>query len=900
MLDQIQVAPQTKKSSKEKAPQTDWNNFNFSGCTNCKLCQHRTQVVMPTIVENCTIMFVGEAPGADEDMYGSPFIGASGQLLDRILEEVGIDRSKCSIANVVNCRPPKNRVPEKDEIDACEPILDYWIKKANPKIIVPLGATALKRIAGNQKITKVNGILLESKHYPGIQIVPAFHPSFVLRDPRNADQLRFALRRVKEVADNFENGRPLTQLKGEIVYVNTYEKFNEMLNALLSKDYFALDIETDSFYWTHGNIISIGFSNTKGKSYVIPWIVGDEQFYNICRSDVITNRNRDIIQSVDEFCRIYKLNKPKYFWEGTDVKEKLSALLAYPKIAKILHNYKFDYKFLEKAGLKIEGPIYDTMLMHHLLDEQKGYHGLDNCCLRYTDYGEYWKGLDKYILKTEHKSDTYAIIPIDELVDYNGRDADVTLQIFEVFYVMLEREDDGFLPLLNSFLMPVGNMLMETEKEGLCLDEECRYKTEKILEGEIAKLDVRLDELSKDFKPTPTKTQEKSGKGPEKLNFASPNQLSEFLFRYLNLPSITKTDKGKDSTSEEALEELGKLHEFPKLLLDRRKKAKLLSTYVIGMRDSLWPDGKIHCNFHQVGTETGRLSSSGPNMQNIPRNNEELEKLGVNIKNFIVSPDDDYYIVETDYSQAELRLIAEYSRDKNLYGAFTQGRDPHAELALRLFHKERVPEMEAGTIRAEKIVTKEQRQKGKTANFSLCYGKQPKNFAEEQGISFDEACLTYNVYWQTYQGIAEWRERELIKARHQEHLQSYFRRKRRVKKINHPDVFLRGEAEREIINFVIQSQASDYTLYSTLMTLRRCKELGLRAKTILFVHDSAVYLVHKKDIQTFLTELKSIMAHPPGITITMESDVKVGNRWGSLKEWVCTDGIWAEKVKKVA
>lgn len=882
-----------KSAKKPKIAAVDYTTFDFRDCKGCELCKTRTNVVMPQIVENCTIMFIGEAPGGEEDSSGTPFVGQSGQLLNQLLEEMGINRNECSLANVVQCRTPRNRPPTTEEVKACHDILDHWIKVANPKIIVPLGGTALKRFT-TQKITKVNGRQVTSKHYPKVTFLPVVHPSFALRDPKNIDSLRYGISKVKELADHVTTGKPLNNI-GKVIYVDTVDKFSLMVKDLTSKAYFALDIETDTFRFNEGNIISIGFSNTKGLSYVLPWVIGDDEFYNICRSDVVTSRKRDIITTVDEFCSLYKLNKPKFFWEGTNVKETLQALLAYPKIIKILHNHMFDYKFLEECDLKLEGQLYDTMIMHHMLDESKGTHGLDDCCLRFTEYGEYWRGLDNFILKTDEKCDTYAIIPIEELIKYNGADADVTLQIFEKFYNRLTKESDKFLPLLNNFLMPTAAMLMETERNGSFIDEALRITYEDILIKDIARLDLKLEEFTKNFKPTASKSS-----APEKLNYKSPKQLAEFLFKYLNLPVVGLTETKQPSTGEEALEKLTSLHEFPKILLERRKKDKVLSTYVLGLKNCMWKDGYIRPNFHMCGTETGRLSSSNPNGQNWPRANDLLIAIGVNIKNLIIVPEDmkDWVIVETDYSQAELRLIAEYSRDRNLYNAFKNNRDPHAELAVRLYHKDRVAEMEAGLINAKDIVTDEERQTGKTANFSLAYGKMPKNFAEENGIPLEEAIYIHSVYWQTYEGINAWKENELQKARMQGFLESYFGRRRRTQKINHTDAFLRGEAERELINFVIQSQASDYTLYSTLKMLHNCKQKKLRARTMLFVHDSAMYLVHKDDLQIFLNDLKEIMAHPPGITITMESDVKVGNCWGTLKKWVCNNNVWGEKIEK--
>ena len=367
------------------------------------------------------------------------------------------------------------------------------------------------------------------------------------------------------------------------------------------------------------------------------------------------------------------------------------------------------------------------------------------------------------------------------------------------------------------------------------------------------------------------------------------------MFEDLKLPIVKRTPKGEPSTDESTLTQLINLHDIPKLLLERRKKMKILTTYLRGIKRNTWEGGRIHSSFHIVGTETGRLSSSNPNLQNLPRLDEMLEKLGVVIRNLLVSPNfDTHYLVEVDYSQAELRLLAEYSRDENLYNAFLKGQDPHAMLGVHLYHKDQVPAMNAEQIDARDIVAKEERQKAKTANFALAYGKHWKNFGKENNLDENESKYIFNTFWDTYKGIAKWKERILVDAYDNLYFTSYFGRRRRMKKLLSSDFFKRAEAEREGINFVIQSQASDYTLDSTLKVCAEARRRDYDFKTVSFVHDSAVYEVNKNNIQGFCSLLKEKMEHVEGVSLTMEIDIKVGYRLGALRQWSLENSEWKE------
>lgn len=865
----------------ELSKNIDWETFNIKNCNRCGLCSYRKNVIVPKIIPNSKIMFIGGYPTSGDDMYGHHLTGNSGQLLTKCLNEVGIDINQYSYGNVVQCHTPQGRPPEKNEISSCEDILDHYIELANPEIIVPLGNVALRRVAKVSGITKYNGKIISHSSYPNVKIVPIVDPAFALRDKKNEEVMMLGLSKVKALLDG-----NVHEFKSEVTYVDTYDKFDLMMKSLMSKSIFALDIETSTLNdYKNGHIICISFSNEKGKAYVLPWVIGEEKYYKFIRENVLETKKRDVIDNINEFCNFNKLDKPKYFWTGTDVKDRLKSLLSDVNYSKVLHNYAFDYRWLEYNDLKIEGQIYDTMLMHYLLDEIKGTHGLDKCCFKYTpEYGEYWKHIEKLILSQKERTDSYAIIPIDILSIYAGIDADITMQLCELFYPKLASElpDQKMVKLLNNFLMPVTKMLMKVTDNGVKVDQEYMKEMEITLIKEIEKFDLEL-------------------KNYADINYNSPPQVSKLLFQTLGLPTVKKTESGKnESTDEEVLEVLSKLHRIPEILLTRRKYAKLLSTYVIGIRECLFPDGKVHPNFMVHGPVTGRLAANNPNSQNWPRNPDkgsDLFNLNIFIRNLFISSDSNYVLVEKDYSQAELRLIAEYSKDPNLYNAFIEGRDPHAELAVRIYHPDRVQEMISKLIKPMDIITKEERQNGKTANFELVYGEAASTFANNHGLPLNEGEMIHRIYWDTYRVIKAWQEDLLVKAYRDGCLASFYGRKRRMSKLYSSEKYMRQQGERELLNFVIQAQASDYTLHSGLKISKACKDRGLRVRGLNFVHDSILDEVHIDDLQEFLTLSYDIMLHPPGITVPMESEAKVGTRLGSLIQWENISGIWQEKKK---
>lgn len=865
------------KSKLVDLPPIDWNTFDITTCNRCKLCHTRFQVVKPIIVPNCKITIVGIAPGAEEDRWGQPFIGASGRILDDCLNQVGINRSQVSIINCVLCRPPKNRDPESDELEACNEILKHYIELANPSVIVPMGNIPLKVVMKSSGITKKNGLILEHKNFPGKKIVPSVHPAFVVRDPGNRELMVKALANAKKVADG-----NLVYTKTKVEYVNTYEKFDMMLKDLGSTDRYALDIENSSLLnWKESFIICIAFSNREGHAYVLPWVVGDEEYYNVCKQHAVVKGRKSFINNIDEFCELYKVPKPKYFWKGTDVKERLKEFLQRKDQIKVLHNWKYDFKVLKEHGLTIGAPYRDTMIEDYTLHAHKKRHNLKDLALDYTNYGDYDKEMKSKYIKPKSKKtleeDSFAIIPIDELTPYAGTDADVTLILDNLLYPRIVNE--GFETLYNSFLMPASDLIITIEENGFKFDKKYLENGIVVLEKAISDIDNQLTETAN-------------------INFNSPKQLATLLFDYKKLPVIKHTDKGDRSTDASVLEALKHLDPIPGLLLDRRKLHKTLSTYFRGikLRSTVWSDERIHADFFITGTETGRLSSSNPNMQNLTRDFDLLTNLGLSVRGIFISSSQNHRLIEIDYSQAELRLIAEFSRDPVLYNVFLQDKDPHAEFAVRLYYKELIQDMEAGKIIAKEVVTKEQRHKAKTGNFSLVYGKDAENFGKENGIPIDESLYIHKTFWETYQGVEVYKNNVIEKAKSQGYVMTKFGRRREIPKLRSGQAYIVGEAEREAFNTDIQATASDITLYSLLRIQREISKQGWDAKIVNAVHDAGYFDVHVDCLQEFLTSAVGIMQDVPMVSLKMVAEPKVGTRLGKLEEWARdSSNVWSVK-----
>jgi len=608
------------------------------------------------------IMLVGTNPGADEDEQGFNFVGAAGKRLDIMLKEVPLERRNLRIANLVRCKTPDNREPTKEEIKTCSPYLEEEIKEANPHIIVPLGGIALQYILGLEGSTKWAGTRHWSKKY-NCWIMPTYHPAYICRALGLQDTMVDHLKNVVEWLKN-----PVEPDPPKYVVANTIEKAKRLFSRLNEVDIFSVDLETSGLDFRKDKILCCSFSWKERTGVVLPILQQD------CKE-------------------LWKPAEKKWIIE--QLKKVLEG-----NIHKIGQNLKFDIQFLKVFGIKLNNYKFDTMLAHHLLDENAGRegHGLDTMVLRYfPDMGKYDEGLSKYLTT---KNTSYAVIPNEVLWEYAAKDADATFRCYKKFKPELEKQ--GLMRLFNKITIPFQKVLLEAEYNGVRLD----IKHLKELEVEYSD---RLKKIEEDFCDTPAvketrkmlykKAAEKIEKRYDKLkakpktvtkdqyikkytkpvafNLRSSQQLQVLLFDVLKLESVKETKKGGRSTDAEVLDILAEKSPELKQLKEHRDLSKLLSTYVVGMLERKDENGRIHTDYHVDGTTTGRLASSNPNLQNIPRDSE--------IKECFI-PDPKCILLEADFVQAEYRCWAHYANDKKMISAIKSGVDIHKQMASICFN----------------------------------------------------------------------------------------------------------------------------------------------------------------------------------------------------------------------
>jgi len=831
-------------------------------CNKCSLfknCKHPCVQGVGSIPAN--IMLIGEAPGEEEDKRGTPFIGLAGKRLDIILKEAGLHRNDLYISNLVKCRPPNNRDPEPEEIKACSPYLEKEIKEVKPKIIVPLGDPALQYILGLELITKYAGTRYWSEKY-NCWVMPTFHPAYICRILGMQGVMVDHLKNVLEWLRN-----PVEPDPPKYVIVNTIEKAKTLFERLNSVDAFSFDLETSGLNSRKYKILCCSFSWKEGTGVVLPILQ----------------------QHCGEF---WGLEEKKWIME--QLKKVLES-----NIGKIGQNLSFDIQFLKTYGIELNNFMSDTMLAHHLLDENVGRkgHGLDTMVLRYFPHmGKYDERLLKYL---PTKNTSYAVIPNDVLWKYSATDADATFRCYKKFNPELENQ--GLMPLFTKIVIPFQKVLLETEYHGVKLD----VKRLKELEKEYLK---RLKEIEKEFRTTKvvgmvekilyskainkiekrydllkTKpkmiTKEKyiqKYTKPITFNLRSSPHLQILLFDVLKFKPVKKTKKGGLSTDKTVLDELSEMSPELTKLKEHRDLSKLYSTYVVGMLERVDENERIHTDYHVDGTVTGRLSSTNPNLQNIPRDSDIKEC-------FIASPG--CVLIEIDSKQAEYRCWAHYSNDPKMIATIKSGVDVHNQMASECFGK-KIEE-----------VTKEERQKAKGSVFGLMFGRGSKSLAAEHEMTEEEAEHIRSVFFDRYPKAKDWIYGIKKVAQTYGKVTNAFGRIRRLPAAQIPwsedmekhDRKDRSEAMRQAVNSPIQSMASDITALTAYRIYKKLKQINSKTKLVLTVHDSLVYEVLKEEKDIFIQIVKEAVSRSYNtlsgpIKVPIEFDITIGERWRKLVE----------------
>lgn len=764
-------------------------------CTNCPLSLTcRTICLFGTGNEQSDVVFVGEAPGDSEDAIGKPFVGEAGTLLNNIFQEFKINRENIYITNAVKCRPPNNAKPKIKEIRACRDYLIEEIKAVNPKLIVALGQVAISSLMDDASIRIGTGrgkffyAPFEAiKHIP---IMLTYHPAGVLR---NQDWINPVLSDFEKITTVLKKGIPK---KHKIEYFEGVAPTDTKL---------IFDLETEGLdpFRKDLNIKCIGTTNRAYTGYV------------------------------------------------TDNLDKVKKLLNDPKIVKIGHNVKFDMKWCNTRGLRVRGPIRDTMVEAHLLNENEPSFGLKELLAQYTDMGGYTDKLEKIIKLT--KGDR-SRIPKNILFQYCAGDVDGTARLDTMFMPRLR--DEGLIPVFNLTMKGL-KVFEKAERYGVKIDLEHREYLAKIFKRKIETLTKKIGDASgvKDFNPF------------------SSMQLGRMLTGKFGLPIVKTTKKGKVSVDKEALDKLAFIDKsgIVKAILRLRKLNGDYAKYLNAEdKEIVSSDGYIHCEFRVNGTDTGRYSCVNPNLQQVTKDSP--------IKEMFISRFSPGRIVQIDYDQGELRLLAQYSQDRTLLEAFTSGRDIHTTTASKIFNC------------SYDSVSKEQRFAAKTINFGIIYGMGPDKLSKTIGVSIPKAAQFIRDYTEKLDSVKKWKKDREIEILETGFVTSLFGRRRRIPIVNEDDKKKLFKAQRQAVNSPIQGGLHDLNIIFATALDRELTKGNFRSKIILTVHDSIILDCPEEEVKEIEAIAKRIASEPDtskfGFSFNVPLTVSVGHgiNWKEASE----------------
>jgi len=519
---------------------------------------------------------------------------------------------------------------------------------------------------------------------------------------------------------------------------------------------------------------------------------------------------------------------------------RLKSLLGDTAVSKIGHNAKYDGIILKRNGFEITPFTFDTMIAAYVLEPGSRGYALDKLADKHLN--RQMQSITELIGKGKNQR-SFAEVEIESAAKYSGDDVDVTLCLKSIFAPRLEKE--GLIHLFTDVEMPLMEVLMEMEMKGVCIDMP-------FLKDMSGHLSNQMGQFEKEI-------YESAG---EEFNINSPKQLAEILFKKIGLKPVRKSKTGY-STDIDVLTKLAKIHELPELVIEYRQFMKLKSTYVDALPNMVNPEtGRIHTSFNQAVTSTGRLSSSGPNLQNIPIRTE----FGRTIRKAFIAPPG-HVILSADYSQIELRIMAHMSDDTVLKEAFMEGVDVHTKTASILFGQ--FPE----------LVSSEQRRQAKTINFGVMYGMGAFTLSEQLGISRNEAKRFIDNYFKTHQGVKSFIEKIISEAEQNGYVTTMLGRKRYLPDIKSTNRNIAEFARRTAINTPIQGSAADLIKVSMVNLPRHLKEKGLKASMILQVHDELVLEVPENEIDTVITIVKETMEGALELSVPLVVDIGYGQNW---------------------
>ncbi|UCD33156.1 MAG: DNA polymerase I [Desulfobacterales bacterium] len=588
------------------------------------------------------------------------------------------------------------------------------------------------------------------------------------------------------------------------------DTLDELITRLEAADIFAIDTETSAKDPMQAELVGLSFS-----------LVQDEAFYIPCAHDI-----SKVPEQLD-LKTVLNLLKP---------------VLEKPVVKKIGQNIKYDWMVLKRHGIHLDGVVFDTMLASYLINPTKRAHNLDQIALDFLDH----KTTTYQDITEKNKKDiSFAEVPLAKAVPYACEDADITLMAYHVLNPMLESA--GLNDLFENVEMPLVPVLMKMEMTGISVDQEKLLNLSKMFESQLNELETKIYSIA-----------------GEAFNIKSSQQLGRILFEKLKLPVQKKTKKKTGySTDVNVLTVLANKHELPELVLRHRTLAKLKSTYTDALLGLVHPKtGRIHTSYNQTVTATGRLSSSDPNLQNIPIRTEE----GIEIRRAFV-PRKGWVLVSADYSQIELRILAHYAADEILTKAFMEDEDVHTRTATEVFQV------------FPSFVTPELRRHAKVINFGIIYGMSPFGLSKELGISRKMAKTYIDNYFARYKGVKRFIDQTIEDARKNKKISTLLGRIRLLPDINSPNKTVREFAERTAINTPVQGTAADFIKLAMIRIDKAFMENSLNAAMLLSVHDEIVFETPPEELDTVKSLVKEIMEGIWDLKVPLKVNMISGRDW---------------------
>jgi DNA polymerase-1 len=599
--------------------------------------------------------------------------------------------------------------------------------------------------------------------------------------------------------------KTIADVKHDYKLIEGVSQIKQLAQLLNQSGEFCFDTETTGVDAIEAELVGLSFSVKKGEAFYVPVPAEQDQ----------------AIEIVELF------NEP----------------LGNPKISKIGQNLKYDILVLLKYGTIVRGPLFDTMIAHYLIEPDTR-HNMDVLAENYLNYTPI--SIETLIGKKGKKQGSMRDVDIDKIVEYAGEDADITLQLKEVFQPLLQKKNLG--KLFRDVEIPLIDVLASMEFAGVKIDPDTLSVLSKEMEGEIDNLQQAIHKLA----------------GVE-FNIASPRQLGDILFDTLKMddkPKKTKT--GQYATGEEILTRLAFKHEIAQKILDFREVQKLKSTYVDALPEMISSyDHRIHTSFNQAIAATGRLSSTNPNLQNIPIRTAK----GREIRKAFVPTDGDHMLLSADYSQIELRIMAHFADDQSMISAFKDGKDIHAITASKIF--------QVGL----EDVNSDMRRIAKTANFGIIYGISVFGLSQRLNIPRGEASEIINSYFNEFKAVKAYMDKVINQARENGYVETILGRRRYLRDINSRNATMRGFAERNAINAPIQGSAADLIKMAMIKIHDYMIREDLKSKMILQVHDELVFDVYKPELKKLQSKVEELMKTALPLSVPIEVESGTGNHW---------------------